>query len=117
MSATEAAKLPGLVTDLDESLLGNADYAEKRSIVGTQDRLSRFLISRQLVLPLAKEMILNHLNWRKENNVDEWRDYMKDKPFLTSSFPRAKELKAQGLGMTHTAVFAGKSRQGEAIML
>ena len=106
-----------LVREVEESLQDNEEYQKLREIVGTRDKLSRFLIARQLNVEKTTELIVNHLQWRKENNADKIRELMLNKPFLTGSFPHSDELRSLGFGMMHTAVDAGKSRTGEVVVI
>lgn len=109
-------KLSELIKQLEYELAEVPEFSQLRSVL-SDDRLARFLISKQLDLAKAKDMIVKHIEWRKQNDVETWREYMKDKPFLTKSFPHESVLRAKGLGMIHTAVHAGLTRTGELVMI
>jgi len=107
---TALPKLRGMVADVP-------GYKELEDVVGTDDRLSRFIVSRQYDLDAARQMVVDHLTWRKENLLETWRDQMKDKPYRLSSFPHKSVLHGKGYGMVDCAIHAGKSRFGEAVYL
>ena len=81
------------------------------------DRITRFLISRKLNPEDAKKAIKEHLRWREENNINEIRRAVKEKPFLIKSFPHYEELHEKGLGMVQCVVHAGESRKGDLVSL
>jgi len=109
--------MEALIGRLRDSLKDDAEFQSKLEAVGTDDRLRRFLVARQLDVEKTREMIVNHLKWRKENNVESIREAVRNKKFLTGDMPHAEELHVKGLGMLQNAVFAGRARNGDVVVL
>lgn len=101
---------------LRQALKENPDFLvrNEKDMVGDY-RLYRFLLARNSDIDKAKQMLEDHLKWRKENNLEDIRAKVIDKPFLIENFPHTEELKAVRMGMLNTVVHAGLSRLGEVV--
>ena len=94
----------------------NPDFAARveEDVVG-DSRLKRFVVARNGDLTKAKAMFEDRLRWRKENNIEEIRAKVIDKPFLVENFPHTAELRDAGMGLIDVVVNAGLSRLGDVV--